>query len=118
MDASDPRNQAVPEGQGTSEQRVAMLTAMGTLLGTFGLAALVLVALILGKIDTEATLILLGFLLLPGAPSAAYVARGYSADRTALKTEVAKGAAAVAVAEAKAEEPRPPASGPPLGPRP
>lgn len=102
MDPLDPKNQATPPGQATTEYKVALWTALGTLGGTFLLAALVLVALIVGRIDLQASLILLGFLLVPGAPSAAYVARGYSADRTGLKAEVAKGAAQVAAAEGKA----------------
>lgn len=97
----DPATQAVPAGTHTTEYRVALFTALGTLIGTFVLAAMVMIALILERVDIQSALILLGFLLVPGAPSAAYVARGYSSDRADLKGKVAQGAASVAVAEAR-----------------
>lgn len=108
----DPRTAAVESGAESTEYQLARLMAVGTLVGSFGLAALAMLALILGKLDLTGLLVLLGVLLAPAVPSAAYVARGYSKDRTAVKTSASQGAAAVAVAEAQGPVTAPGAQGP------
>lgn len=92
----DPRSQAVAPGAASSEYRLAVAALASTTLLALGAMALVA----LGRLDLPGLLVVLG-VLLGGTGSAALVARGYAAERTTLKAEVARAAADVAIADSR-----------------